>query len=190
MEPLDKSMCVTLANCLWKCLEVELWTRRLSVCHLDLSLTVSKRVYLSTNCLNKVDIQYMRNVVLYFTALANFHVVLPERSSTQDFFTPNAFPANAEIMWYFTVPHTYYTDVRILSYTVPTCLRPENIPTMKYTWQGKEPLVKLMNVSQPSVEPGNFNLSIKNCRLSGPQPPSQDLMVRFQISAIKRSKGR
>ncbi|KTG06210.1 hypothetical protein cypCar_00008431 [Cyprinus carpio] len=122
-------------------------------------------------------------------SLANFHVVLPERSSTQDFFTPNAFPANAEIMWYFTVPHTYYTDVRILSYTVPTCLRPENIPTMKYTWQGREPLVKLMNVSQPSVEPGNFNLSIKNCRLSGPQPPSQGLTVHFQISAIKRSKG-
>uniref|UniRef100_A0A8C2GC65 CUB domain containing protein 1a n=1 Tax=Cyprinus carpio TaxID=7962 RepID=A0A8C2GC65_CYPCA len=122
-------------------------------------------------------------------SLANFHVVLPERSSTQDFFTPVAFPENAETVWYFTVPQAYYTDVRILSYTVPACLQPENIPTMKYTWQGKEPLVKLMNVSQPSVEPGNFNLSIKNCRLSGPQPPSQDLMVRFQISAIKRSKG-
>ncbi|XP_059423237.1 CUB domain-containing protein 1-like isoform X2 [Carassius carassius] len=122
-------------------------------------------------------------------SLANFHVVLPERSSIQDFFTPIAFPEDAETMWYFTVPHTYYTDVHILSYTVPTCLQPENIPTMKYTWQGEEPLVKLMNVSQPLVEPGNFNLSIKNCKLSGPQPPSQDLMVHFQISAIKRSKG-
>uniref|UniRef100_A0A671S8H7 CUB domain-containing protein 1-like n=1 Tax=Sinocyclocheilus anshuiensis TaxID=1608454 RepID=A0A671S8H7_9TELE len=122
-------------------------------------------------------------------SLANFHVVLPEKSSTQDFFTPVAFPENAETMWYFTVPHAYYTDVRILSYTVPTCLQPENIPTMKYTWQGKEPLVKLMNVSQPSVEPGNFNLAIKNCKISGPQPPSQGLMVHFQISAIKRSKG-
>ncbi|XP_016342311.1 CUB domain-containing protein 1-like isoform X2 [Sinocyclocheilus anshuiensis] len=122
-------------------------------------------------------------------SLANFHVVLPEKSSTQDFFAPNAFPENAETMWYFTVPQTYYTDVHILSYTVPTCLQPENIPTMKYTWQGKEPLVKLMNVSQPSVEPGNFNLSIKNCKMSGPQPPSQGLMVHFQISAIKRSKG-
>ncbi|XP_016102523.1 CUB domain-containing protein 1-like [Sinocyclocheilus grahami] len=122
-------------------------------------------------------------------SLANFHVVLPEKSSTQDFFAPNAFPENTETMWYFTVPQTYYTDVHILSYTVPTCLQPENIPTMKYTWQGKEPLVKLMNVSQPSVEPGNFNLSIKNCKMSGPQPPSQGLMVHFQISAIKRSKG-
>ncbi|XP_058602328.1 CUB domain-containing protein 1a isoform X2 [Onychostoma macrolepis] len=122
-------------------------------------------------------------------SLANFHVALPERSSTQDFFTPIAFPENAETMWYFTVPHTYYTDVHILSYTVPTCLQPENIPTMKYTWQGKDPLVKPMNVSQPSVEPGNFNLSIKNCKVSGPQPPSQGLMVHFQISAIKRSRG-
>ncbi|XP_026084207.1 CUB domain-containing protein 1a [Carassius auratus] len=118
-------------------------------------------------------------------SLANFHVVLPERSSTQDFFTPNTFPTNTETMWYFTVPQTYYTDVRILSHTVPTCLQSQNIPKMKYTWQGKEPLVKLMNVSQPSVEPGNFNLCIKNCRISGPQ----NLMVHFQISAIKRSKG-
>ncbi|KAK2903464.1 hypothetical protein Q8A67_008177 [Cirrhinus molitorella] len=122
-------------------------------------------------------------------SLANIHVVLPERSSTQDFFTPAAFPENAETMWYFTVPHAYYTDVRILSYTVPTCLQPENIPTINYTWQGKDPLVKLMNVSQPSVEPGNFNLSIKNCKMSGLQPSSQGLMVNFQISAIKRSKG-
>ncbi|XP_052435648.1 CUB domain-containing protein 1 isoform X2 [Carassius gibelio] len=122
-------------------------------------------------------------------SLANFHVVLPERSSTQDFFTPIAFPEDAETTWCFTIPHTYYTDVHILSYTVPTCLQPENIPTMKYTWQGEEPLVKLMNVSQPLVEPGNFNLSIKNCKLSGPQPPSQDLTVHFQISAIRRSKG-
>ncbi|KAI2655767.1 CUB domain-containing protein 1 [Labeo rohita] len=122
-------------------------------------------------------------------SLANIHVVLPERSSTQDFFTPNAFPESAETMWYFTVPQAYYTDVRILDYTVPTCLQPENIPTMKYTWQGKDPLVKLMNVSQPSVEPGNFNLSIQNCKMSVPQPPSQALMVHFQISAIKRSKG-
>ncbi|KAL0173195.1 hypothetical protein M9458_033506, partial [Cirrhinus mrigala] len=129
--------------------QVELWTRRLSAYHWDVSLT---------------------------------------RSSTQDFFTPNAFPESAETMWYFTVPLAYYTDVRILNYTVPTCLQPENIPTMKYTWQGKDPLVKLMNVSQPSVEPGNFNLSIKNCKMSGAQPPSQGLMVHFQISAIKRSK--
>ncbi|XP_043116869.1 CUB domain-containing protein 1a [Puntigrus tetrazona] len=122
-------------------------------------------------------------------SLVNFHVVLPERSSTQDFFTPNAFPENAETMWYFTVPHTYYTDVSIRSYTVPTCLQPQNIPTMNYTWQGKGPLVKLMNVSQPSVEPGNFSLSIKNCKVSGKRPPSPDLMVHFQISAIKRSRG-
>ncbi|XP_073702729.1 CUB domain-containing protein 1a [Garra rufa] len=121
-------------------------------------------------------------------SLANIHVVLPERSSTQDFFTPTAFPESAETMWYFTVPHAFYTDVRVLSYTVPTCLQPENIPTMNYTWQGKDPLVKLMSVSQPSVEPGNFNLSIKNCKMS-PSPASQGLMVHFQISAIKRSKG-
>ncbi|XP_067247803.1 CUB domain-containing protein 1-like [Chanodichthys erythropterus] len=122
-------------------------------------------------------------------SLANIHVVLPERSSTQDFFTPKTFPENAETVWYFIVPHAYYTDVHILNYTVPTCLQNENIPTMKYTWQDKDPLVKPLNGSQPLVETGNFNLSIKNCRMSRSSLPSEGLMVHFQISAIKRIKG-
>ncbi|XP_048009863.1 CUB domain-containing protein 1-like [Megalobrama amblycephala] len=119
-------------------------------------------------------------------SLASIHVVLPERSSTQDFFTPNPFPENAETVWYFTVPPPYYTDVHIINYTVPTCLQNENIPAMNYLWHDKSRLVKPLNGSQPLVETGYFNISIKNCRMSRSSPPLQGLMVHFQISASKR----
>ncbi|XP_077061967.1 CUB domain-containing protein 1a isoform X2 [Siphateles boraxobius] len=122
-------------------------------------------------------------------ALVKIHVVLPERSSTQDFFTPNTFPENIKTIWYFKVPQTYYTDVRILSHTVPTCLKPDNIPTMNYFWPGKNSVVKPLNGSQPMVETGDFYLYIKNCNMPLPRPPSQGLMVHFQISAIARTKG-
>ncbi|KAK7147938.1 hypothetical protein R3I94_010457 [Phoxinus phoxinus] len=122
-------------------------------------------------------------------ALVKIHVVLPERSSTQDFFTPNTFPGNTQTIWYFKVPQTYYTDVRVLSHTVPTCFQPERIPTMKYIWPGKNSLVKPLNGSQPMVETGDFFLYIKNCNMSRSRPPSQGLMVHFQISAITRTKG-
>lgn len=145
-------------------------------------------IYLSTNCLNKVVICELL-IFLYFTALVKIHVVLPERSSTQDFFTPNTFPENIQTVWYFKVPHSYYTDVRILSHTVPTCLQPENTPTMKYFWHGKTSVVKPLNGSQPMVQTGDFYLYIKNCNMSWPRPPSQGLMVHFQISAITRTKG-
>ncbi|CAM4697004.1 unnamed protein product [Leuciscus chuanchicus] len=122
-------------------------------------------------------------------ALVKIHVVLPEKSSTQDFFTPDTFPENIQTIWYFKVPQTYYTDVRILSRTVPTCLQPGNTPTMKYFWLGKASVVKPLNGSQPMVETGDFYLYIKNCNMSWPRPPSQGLMVHFQISAITRTKG-
>lgn len=121
-------------------------------------------------------------------SLVNIHVVLPEKSSIQDFITPNTIPENAETMWFFSTPSAYYADVRILKYTLPTCLSSESIPKMKYTWQGRDALVKRMNENQPSVEPGNFNVSIKNCKMSSMSPLSR-LMVHFQISAIKRRKG-
>ncbi|XP_067305456.1 CUB domain-containing protein 1a isoform X2 [Pseudorasbora parva] len=144
-----------------------------------LSLEVSGGQTLATN-VTDVSLGVPSN------SLANIHVVLPESSSTQDFFTPSTFPENAETMWHFHVPHAYYADVHILSYTVPTCLQPENIPKMKYTWQGREPLEKPLNGIQPLVETGNFNLYIKNCKMSR---VSQGLKAHFQISAIKRRKG-
>lgn len=121
-------------------------------------------------------------------SLVNIHAVLPEKSSIQDFITPNTTPENAETMWFFSMPNAYYADVRILKYTLPTCLSSESIPTMKYTWQGRDALVKRMNENQPSVEPGNFNISIKNCKMSTVSSLNR-LMVHFQISAIKRRKG-
>ncbi|TRY56905.1 hypothetical protein DNTS_017066 [Danionella cerebrum] len=122
-------------------------------------------------------------------SLARILVALPDKSSSQDFLTPYFIPENAEVLWSFNIPSTYYTDVHILSYTLPKCLQSESIPRMKYTWQGANPVVKGMNEMQPSVEPGNFYLSIKNCKMSFPHSPSQSLRVHFQISAMKRRRG-
>ncbi|XP_052002701.1 CUB domain-containing protein 1a [Xyrauchen texanus] len=125
-------------------------------------------------------------------SLANIHVVLPETTSTQDFFSPNypdSVPDSTETMWFFNVSSTYYRDVRVLNYMVPTCPQPKSIPTMKYTWKGRDPLVKQLYASQPSVEPGTFNLSLKNCKMLRPNNILKGLMVHFQITAMKRIKG-
>ncbi|XP_048009395.1 CUB domain-containing protein 1-like [Megalobrama amblycephala] len=120
-------------------------------------------------------------------AVAVFEVVLPEMSSTQDFFTLNPFPENAGTTWRFNMSHAYYTDVRIISYTVPTCLQPENIPKLSYYWVGKKSLLKPLNETQPLVETGFFTLVLKNCEMSKTDPLSEGLMVHFQISAMERT---
>ncbi|XP_048009343.1 CUB domain-containing protein 1-like isoform X2 [Megalobrama amblycephala] len=121
--------------------------------------------------------------------LAVFEVVLPEKSSIQDLFTPNTFPENTETIWRFTMPKVYYIDFHIISYTVPTCLQPERIPKMRYNRKNKKQLVKPLNVTQPLAETGDIMLLIKNCEISRSDPPSEDLMVHFQISSIKRKTG-
>ncbi|ROL33015.1 CUB domain-containing protein 1 [Anabarilius grahami] len=123
---------------------------------------------------------------LALKSVAFIDVVLPEKSLIQDFFTPNPFPENALSMWHFKVPHAYYIDVHIMNYTVPTCNQPENIPKMKYIRNSKKELLKPLNVTQPLAETGYIRLSIKNCNMSRSDPPSEGLMVHFQISSIKR----
>ncbi|XP_067305458.1 CUB domain-containing protein 1-like isoform X2 [Pseudorasbora parva] len=144
-----------------------------------LSLEVSGGQTLSTNV---IDV----SLGVPSESLADIHVHLPESSSTQDFFTPNTFPEDAQTSWTFTVPQTHYADVHILNHTVPTCLQPENIPTMNYHWLLKKPLVKPLNGTQPSEITGSFTLAIRNCKMSR---PSQDLMVHFQISTNERTQG-
>ncbi|TRZ00414.1 hypothetical protein DNTS_021688, partial [Danionella cerebrum] len=154
---------------------------------LNFSSTGLKQIQPPETCPDKHTYKIMvENVSV---ALARILVALPDKSSSQDFLTPYFIPENAEVLWSFNIPSTYYTDVHILSYTLPKCLQSESIPRMKYTWQGANPVVKGMNEMQPSVEPGNFYLSIKNCKMSFPHSPSQSLRVHFQISAMKRRRG-
>ncbi|XP_048009834.1 CUB domain-containing protein 1-like [Megalobrama amblycephala] len=120
-------------------------------------------------------------------SLAVIDVCLPEKSSILDFFTPNPFPENAAIEWNFDVPHEYYIDFHIISYTVPTCLQPEKIPKMRYNRRNKKFLLKPLDVTQPLAENGYITLSIKNCNMSRSDPPLEDLMVHFQISARERT---
>ncbi|XP_048009321.1 CUB domain-containing protein 1-like [Megalobrama amblycephala] len=134
------------------------------------------------------DISVSLGFVIY-GSLAAIKVVLPEMSSTQDFFTPNTFPENAVLTWRFKVPHAYYIDVHIMNYTVPTCIQPENIPKIKYIRYSKKDLVKPLDVTQPLAETGDIALIIKNCNMSKTDPPSEGLMVHFQISSIKRKTG-
>ncbi|XP_055068039.2 CUB domain-containing protein 1a [Misgurnus anguillicaudatus] len=126
---------------------------------------------------------------LKMNSLAHFHINLQVKRTTQDFFSPqypDSFPSNAETVWSFTVPPAYYTSVNLLNYTAPTCLQPTSTPTMTYTWKGKDPVVKRLNAPQPSTEPGNFSLSLKNCQMS--KLSQKGLRVNFQVSTIKKSR--
>lgn len=130
--------------------------------------------------------------VHYFTALAHIIVDFQEKSPTIDLFSPNypnGFPSNTETLWSFTVPPSYYTSVFILNYTLPTCLQPNGIPAIVYTWSGNRFMINKLDDSQPSLEPGNFDLSLKNCEIFQHQPSQKGLMVHIQISSSKRIKG-
>ncbi|KAI7791075.1 CUB domain-containing protein 1 precursor [Triplophysa rosa] len=129
-------------------------------------------------------------VILYRT-LANIIVNFNEKSSTLDLFSPKhpyGFPSKTEMLWSFNVPPSYYTSLSLLSYTLPTCLNPYEIPAIVYTWSEKRSLITALHDSQPSMEPGNFNLSIRNCEIFQQNTSQKCLMVHIQISIIKHQK--
>lgn len=130
--------------------------------------------------------------VHFFTALAHIVVNFQMKNSKLEVFSPNHpndFPSKAETLWSFIVPPSYYASVFLLNYTLPTCLKPNSIPAIVYTWIEKRFQIMKLDDIQPSLEPGYFDLSLRNCETFQQHPSQKGLTVHIQISITKRKKG-
>lgn len=125
------------------------------------------------------------NYGYYSTAPAIIKVTLPEKPSSQEFFSPNypeSFPNDDLITWAFQVPYKYYSTVHILNYAMPKCDTKDT--RMEYQLNGKT-LVKKLSDAQLSEHQGSFNLSLQNCHVDT-QSSSTNLTLHFKISAVQR----
>lgn len=126
--------------------------------------------------------------------MAEIIVELNEKSKLLEFFLPNypdGFHSKKKMLWSFNVPPSYYTCVHttLLSYTLPTCLNPHDIPDIVYHWSEKKFAITSLDDSQPSKEPGSFSLLLRNCETLQQNTSQKGLMVHIQISVIKTPKG-
>ncbi|KAG7336233.1 hypothetical protein KOW79_000926 [Hemibagrus wyckioides] len=116
---------------------------------------------------------------------AIINVTLPEKPSSQEFFSPNypeSFPDDDLITWAFQVPYKYYSTVHILNYTMPRCDTKDT--RMEYQLYSKT-MVKKLSEPQLSEHQGSFNLSLQNCNVDT-QSSSTSLTLHFKISAVRR----
>ncbi|KAA0702874.1 hypothetical protein E1301_Tti017072 [Triplophysa tibetana] len=150
--------------------------------------TLSLHVYGGQRLDKKVIIVSVKKTM---NSLAEIIVDFNEKSKLLDFFSPNypdGFPSKTKMLWSFNVPPSYYTSVSLLSYTLPTCLNPHDIPDIAYHWSEKKFAITRLRDSQPSMEPGSFSLSLRNCEISKKNTSQKGLMVHIQISVIKSPK--
>ncbi|XP_030641185.1 CUB domain-containing protein 1a [Chanos chanos] len=120
-------------------------------------------------------------------SLALIGVTLPEKTISEEFFSPNypeSFPDNDLTTWEFHVPPNYYATVRIVNHTEPRCLKRHT--GVEYQRMGRPTMVKKLSDPQPAELQGSFNFSLSNCEMDLKQTQSRGLSLRFSISTIDR----
>ncbi|KAM9488166.1 CUB domain-containing protein 1a [Clarias gariepinus] len=121
------------------------------------------------------------------TSPAIISVTLPEKPSSQEFFSPNypeSFPDDDLVTWTFQVPHKYYSTVNILNCTKPRCEKKDT--RVEYQLHSTT-LVKQLSEPQLSEHQGSFNLSLQNCHVDT-QSSFPGLTLHFKISALQRGR--